>query len=314
MASAPASKETLKVYHSSPKLSRYFCDCCGSHMFIEHHEPPEWLVCTGAVDRVVKDDTDGKVTTIETLKQHEFIESTIDGGLALCLSEIDGRKIPIFAQGPDGEIVTPLSSAPVRLETSSLSGHRSMDANQRLHAACHCRSVIFEVTRPSAKSEQLSSPWPDLLVPYHSSSSENTQDVKWWLRAENSKYLAGTCACRSCRLASGFPIQAWGFIPKVNIRQPNGLDIDFKSSSLGSFESSPGVYRHFCKVCGATAFWRCEERPDLIDVSVGLLQAPEGSRASTWLEWHTDRVSFCEEALDMKLIHALGVGLKHLQT
>jgi hypothetical protein len=54
--------------------------------------------------------------------------------------------------------------------------------------------------------------------------------------------------------------------------------------------------REFCSRCGATVFWHDKFRPELIDVSVGLLRAAEGSRAGSWLEWWTGRVSFLEEA------------------
>jgi hypothetical protein len=43
-------------------------------------------------------------------------------------------------------------------------------------------------------------------------------------------------------------------------------------------------------------FWHDKWRPDIIDVSVGLLDAPEGARAENWLEWWKDRVSFVEDA------------------
>ena len=33
-----------------------------------------------------------------------------------------------------------------------------------------------------------------------------------------------------------------------------------------------------------------------MDVSVGLLDAAEGARAATWLDWWTERVSFSEDA------------------
>ena len=65
---------------------------------------------------------------------------------------------------------------------------------------------------------------------------------------------------------------------------------------LRSYESSPGVMREFCPTCGATVFWHDKHRPELIDVSVGLLDAPEGARAEEWLEWWLARVSFEEDA------------------
>lgn len=65
---------------------------------------------------------------------------------------------------------------------------------------------------------------------------------------------------------------------------------------LKAYESSPGVIRNFCGTCGATVFWHDKWRPEIIDVSVGLLDAPEGARAEDWLEWWGERVSFEENA------------------
>lgn len=76
------------------------------------------------------------------------------------------------------------------------------------------------------------------------------------------------------------------------------------------FESSLGVYREFCGTCGATVFWHCDERPGVVDVSVGLLRSVSGARAEDWLEWATGRVSFAEDALDKGLIDLLEIGLK----
>lgn len=57
---------------------------------------------------------------------------------------------------------------------------------------------------------------------------------------------------------------------------------------------TPGVLRDFCPRCGATVSWHDRWRPDLIDVSVGLLDATEGARAEAWLDWWTGRVTFVE--------------------
>lgn len=89
--------------------------------------------------------------------------------------------------------------------------------------------------------------------------------------------------------------------------------MDFSLGRLRQYESSPGIFREFCSICGATVFWHCEERPDLIDVSVGLLRSESGARAENWLEWETDRVSFKEDALDQGLMAALELGLRTMK-
>ena len=64
---------------------------------------------------------------------------------------------------------------------------------------------------------------------------------------------------------------------------------------LKTYHSSAAAVREFCPICGATVFWHDSERPDLIDVSVGLLRSPSGARAESFLEWWTGRTSFSEE-------------------
>lgn len=315
LAGEPKSVNGLTEYKSSPKLTRYFCPSCGSPMFIHTINDDSWSLCSGVVDRVVGHEQ-VSCLSLERIMQHEFVGDTTDGGLAVCLGDLDTNPVPLFLQGPDG---TSLKSADITPETM-LQGedpHASENVSESntpntLQAGCHCGGVSFHVTRPDPASKACSSPWPDLLVPYHSSSSDNPEDIKWWLRAHDSKYLAGTCACRSCRLGSGSPIQAWAFIPKANVFQLDGKPLDYRMGSLKQYESSKDIFREFCGGCGATVFWHCLERPDLVDVSVGLLRANEGARASHWLDWWTERVSFIEDALDKTLINHLEARLKNI--
>lgn len=225
------------------------------------------------------------------------VSDTLDGGLSIWIDGTSVSEGPFSTHDP-----APKSSVATDV------------ANDILPASCHCGTVRFHVTRPDATSLLPKSPYPDLMLPYcrtDPSVVENPSDVKWWLRGsqDGTKYLAGTCACRSCRLASGFEIQTWVFIPRSKIfirppasapeeaREPQKLDFGtVPPHSLKSCESSRGVAREFCPRCGATVFWHDTERPELIDVSVGLLDAPDGARAESWLQWWAGRVSFAEEA------------------
>ena len=318
----PACVDKLHEYSSSSRITRYFCGSCGSHVLILGTEDSSWSVCSGVVERVLPGQSESPMR-LEQYSQHEFVGDTLDGGLMVCLAELQGHKVPFFMQGPDEAPVTAdpgqrpwpflsqsASSTLTDPSSDSPNGGKSL---ARLRASCHCGGVQFNITRPSERSYECSSPWPDLIVPYHSESSENPADVKWWLRAGGSKYLAGTCACRSCRLESGVPIQTWAFIPKANIQRLDGSALDYSMGTLKRFNSSPGCYREFCGTCGATVFWHCEERPYVVDVSVGILRAQEGSRAESWLEWWTDRLSFREHAFDAQLADDLENGLRALK-
>ena len=311
----PTIVGTLTAYQSSERTTRYFCSTCGSHVLARRHRRDEWFLCTGSIDRVL--DATGPIPSLEHIVEQQFIGHTRDGGLSACFAtaETHGKHIQTFLGAPVPKYLDLTQNPPPWPSIERHCSPASVDQSGKLRAACHCGKVQYWVLRPNnASKTKCSSPFPDLLVPYYSNDSANPGNSSWWLRG--AKYFAGTCACRSCRLGSGAAIQTWAFVPKVNLSSHSygsGNEINFDYiSGLQRFESSPGVYREFCNTCGATIFWHCDERPTLIDVSVGLLRAVEGSRAETWLEWHTERLSFKEQALDTQFAQDFETGLSAL--
>ncbi|KAI8627033.1 hypothetical protein F5Y19DRAFT_444051 [Xylariaceae sp. FL1651] len=319
-----------------------------------------WAVATGVIIGRAGED-DGQISkdgseTLMTYTRHINTAGTKDGGLSSFIRYVEGsRELEIFEHWG-----TPPAS-PHFAPTDIKPGHPRQDVSfgelphdeekesggEVLNAFCHCKAVRFHIMRPDPASRLPQSNFPDLMIPYHTGSPDikNPGDVKWWLRpgqdpcsegsqassAEQSeviRYLAGTCACRSCRLVSGFEIQTWAFVPRANIffhiprntpvskhkssfvasvsqspdescAETSTIPLDFATLPPGiltSYESTPGVRREFCARCGATVFWRDKWRPELMDVSLGLLDANEGARAETWLDWWTERVSFAEDA------------------
>lgn len=340
--------ENLTAYPHNGSI-RWFCGTCGAHVFIQLKEVPDndrYLVASGLLNEslgLVADSMSkglwnhdsitnsscvfihpeahpSTTTTTSTIKttSHRYIKecSTVPPG--------DGNREPRQTK----EIPSTEPNEP------NLSNANDTKKRQLL-AECHCGGVRYVITPPDSKSGQISSSpqWPDLLRPYHLQSADNPEDVKWWLRKDGTRFLAGLCACNSCRLASGFPVQTWAFVPRTNISfKTYDIDNDIDDGGSGSrapfidyyddletiqgFESSPAVYREFCKVCGATVFWHCAARPDVVDVSMGLFRT-EGVRAEEWLDWETGRISFAEEAPDQLLMQSLirelltwGVGQK----
>ncbi|GLA46926.1 hypothetical protein AnigIFM63604_000408 [Aspergillus niger] len=292
LQAGPESLDSLQVYQEADCISRYFCKTCGAHVFAHAKNTGQFFVAAGLLV--------GRLPPTNSIRHWRAAE-TRDGGLTPFLSGQPEESAPAcwLRTVPSNQA----SHTEVGLELSS------RDSDELL-ARCHCGGVEFYITRPDSSSTKPTSPWSDLLAPYHSSSSSNPQDVKWWLQDENTKYLAGTCACPSCRLASGFPIQPWAFVPLSNLYNTRKAPLAFGTGTMRQYKSSPGVYREFCSRCGASIFWHDDERPLLIDVSVGLLRAEEGSRASGWLKWATQRVSFAEMAADQALIQQLQNGLK----
>ena len=278
----------LSHYSSSSTVTRTFCNQCGANIYFQDSKESRPNICSGVLDRA--DD-------VLKLRNHIFVPDSRDGGFSDWMPNIPAWEG--FSQSKQVKI-----------------GHRRAskgagEVGPELQAFCQCGSVKFKITKPNERSEDLFAPYPDLLLADVTGNTlDNRETQKWWICAGGDKYLAGTCACHSCRLTSGFDVQMWAFVPQANILQPNGIAFDFEKEGLKQYESSKGVRRYFCGGCGATVFWRSDERLELVDVSVGLLDSPEGARAESWLEWWTERVSFEDEAQNKDLISRLSAGLK----
>ncbi|KAF2269571.1 hypothetical protein CC78DRAFT_434668, partial [Lojkania enalia] len=288
----------LTPYKSSEILTRYFCSICGTQMYLEYNHDGHFEAATGTLQ---VDNTDG----IIDFRSHMWIEDTLDGGASDFIIELNGRALKRYAQEHSHSIEVALDLQRPAVSESHGNQHR------KVHAHCHCNGVQFYIDYPNDASKAAVSPWPDLLIPFHTGKSSNLSNYAWWLPRQD-RYLAGTCSCNTCRQASGFDITFWAFIPTCNISQDLEGTRPFTRKSywgtMKSFQSSEGVTRTFCGRCGANVFW--DGRDSLIDVSVGLLDAPSGARAEELLAWWAGRVSFEEDALNQGLIRGLESGLK----
>ncbi|KAF4467907.1 hypothetical protein FALBO_5211 [Fusarium albosuccineum] len=301
----PDSTNNLTVFKASDRSSRYFCSVCGCHVFRslkKYAGELIWGVATGTIS------SSDELSESVIYGTHTQVADTVDGGLSKWIS-LDKQKIPL--DNSSSKVMLPA-------ETASL------------EATCACGGLSLRITRPNETSRLPQRGYSDLTHPYCSTDDSvrsNPSDEKWWVRG--NKYFAGTCACWSCRLISGFEIQTWAFVPAANIflRTPGEakaeIPLDFEGlpvNVLQSYRSSPGVFRDFCGKCGATVFWRDSSDPSVVDVSVGLLRSEDGARAESWLEWCTERVSFSEEVqtgrsgplatASQDLMDTLALGLK----
>jgi hypothetical protein len=316
----PSVSKTM-AYATSATTTVYFCMTCGCHVFRSTTTPESdgdggvWEVATGVLasgfdgKNSGEDENDDEEREEFKVDGHVNVEDTGDGGLSIYLQEIDGHPTKLHRRDHPAAAHSFSSLWTLDDRTLEPAASQTRDAPE-VQASCHCGLVRFHITRPNQASLAPSSDFPDLMIPYISEDPriKNPDGEKWWLRANETetktRFLAGTCACRSCRLVSGFEIQAWTFVPRSNIFFHRGTDqvmpLDFEkvheAGVIQGYESSEGVIREFCPACGATVFWHDKWRPELIDVSVGLLCAPEGARAERWLEWWTKRVSFSEDA------------------
>lgn len=326
---------TLTPYHSSEILTRHFCTTCGTHMYLEYHSDGHFEVATGTLC----------VKSSENLIEFQdlmWIGATRDGGASNWITHIRSRELPRYLEESGTSKAVPLDWHADNDEAST------PDENSRerkaIHAHCHCNGVQFWIAPPHLATRHiLDTPYPDLLTPYHRTSLFrrcNDENRPWWLpeRCGNTPcqdrdihYLAGLCTCTSCRKMSGFDITAWAFVPSTSIFLDEACTVPFPfpteptpptsnsnpleelRTTLRAYKSSEDVIRSFCSTCGANAFWdgRADSGQErVIDVAVGLLNAPSGARAEEILSWCAERVSFREEAANKALVAGLEDGLR----
>jgi hypothetical protein len=110
---------------------------------------------------------------------------------------------------------------------------------------------------------------------------------------EKNKYFATLDLCSDCRLTSGAHVMAWTFIPRKAIEpRLGGGEQGLEMGSLKTYKSSKDANRAFCGTCGATIFFDADPKHEVVDVSVGVLRAPEGVAAETWLTWRMGKISW----------------------
>lgn len=310
--------DKLTSFKFSDRITQYFCKRCGSTMLCycipkpsDTHRTASWDVMTGTLEAF---------DSVSDLKGYEYIHDTRDGGFSDFMPTLNNRLLDRWSHD-----INTYPQLPLYWRDPS-NAKETLEPTARLPAHCKCNNITFYIARPSSQSTHATRPWPDLLVPYHSSQNQGsdkdndnalsaTSGEPWHLRASNTKFLAGLCSCTSCRLASGQELTAWAFIPlaDISLDAEGKVPLELSSvtgtggstrgfGSLQTYRSSENVTRSFCSVCGAIVFFALIE-PDqtaaqtLLDVAIGLLNAPEGARAENWLEWHTERLSFREDAV-----------------
>jgi hypothetical protein len=307
----------LTSFKFSNRITQYFCKRCGSTMLSHCIPKPtsiyrsgSWDVMTGTLEAF-----DG----VLDLKGHEYIHDTLDGGISDFLHTLHDRPLDRWSHDINGET----SQLPPYWRSPGIP--QNLDTSARLPAHCKCNAIRFYIARPSPQFSHASRAWPDLLIPHHTQPPNRPAAAThepWYLRAGKTKFLAGLCSCTSCRLASGTEITAWAFIPATalsldthgQIPLPSVISNGSFNSSLQTYASSENVTRSFCSVCGAIVFFSESERSEttLLDVAVGLLDAPEGARAERWLEWWTERLSFREDAVGRagSLVEGIEKGMR----
>jgi hypothetical protein len=168
---------------------------------------------------------------------------------------------------------------------STLTGCETKTPDDSIPIWCHCRGIDFVLHRGNY-------------------NGKIADELPWFIDPKTYKSIATFDSCDSCRLQSGVDIFNWTFSELANISLPNTLQQNRKGfpqttsalraavdagdpviGTLAYYRSSPDVQRYFCRTCAATVFYAVDDRPALVDVAIGLLDAPDGARAESFLSW-----------------------------
>jgi hypothetical protein len=207
------------------------------------------------------------------LSGHYFLESTRDGGMSAWLPEIGGKRLKKWKKEATSE--PEFSESGDWVQPSRPTEYASRDG-KKLKAGCHCGGVEFYISPPRGDK-------------VHQGLSENMTPK------DKTKWYALLDACNSCRLLSGCAVIGWAFPEASHITLADGSPYKPLFGTLKAYKSSTEVDRTFCGTCGAVATYRCDDRPDYVDVAVGLLEAECGVRAEAWLEWRTHKMGYEED-------------------
>ncbi|KAK7041700.1 hypothetical protein VNI00_008989 [Paramarasmius palmivorus] len=231
-------------------------------------------VFTGTLDNIA-------VSGEEILVRFEsciYVGDTLDGGASLWLQKCnaDGSEVKRYLEGPDsGEITGSFVS-------------EEKQAMPSVPIQCHCKGVDFVLRKGD----------------YETKSKE---ELPWFVDPTTRKYIASFDACDTCRLSSGVDLFNWTFAELENITLSSDLKVsttkelrklvDDKNPAVGTlayYASSPDVQRYFCSKCSACVFYAADDRPDIVDVAIGLLVA-DGARAEGFLSWNRDKVGWSQD-------------------
>lgn len=100
-------------------------------------------------------------------------------------------------------------------------------------------------------------------------------------RVDGGIESASHCYCTMCQKQHGAASGTYANVARA------GLTIESGASVITEYASSDHGRRSFCQVCGSTLFWRSEESPDRIAVTLGTLDTPFTHEVE--IELHTDK-------------------------
>lgn len=269
----------LKVFSAWERFDLLFCPTCSSPMFCAFRDPEKNLgVVTGTLGNVDVGDRQ-----LIKLGGMGYVLDTQDGGASpwICALNGDGVDLKSYEEMTPGR-GQEAKELPADWPRPSTLPELKAKEEDSVPIRCKCGGV-------------------DLLLRRGEYQDTSEEDLPSCVEPASRKLKASFCACNSCRLQSGSDIFYWTFtetkylsfgkddskaFPK-DIFDLKHL-IDTKDPAIGTmkyYTSSPDVCRYFCGTCSAVVFYASGNRPQIVDVAVGLLDSKYGARVENMLSW-----------------------------
>ncbi|KAK3370012.1 hypothetical protein B0H63DRAFT_485929 [Podospora didyma] len=317
----PENVEQLKRYDLFPSsVALLFCGTCSSPMFFEEHEPvqiqgkEEDKITYGVFTGVLRDPVVANVggddgekekkklpQPLVRFKDHICIEDTKDGGAAVWLRrQTEDASAPVarrwLGRRDKSELIPPMEHWPPVAELQQKQPLAEGDGD--IPIRCHCGGVDLVLRAGAARRE------------FAAQKEKGEEELPWFVDPATFKSVGSLDGCDSCRLSAGVDIFNWTFalvkhlgyaatntpggdgygFPKSSIELRAALEAeggkrDPRLGTLAFYVSSPGVQRYFCSRCSACVIYAADDRAEMVDVAVGILDAPEGARAESAISW-----------------------------
>ncbi|KAF6822281.1 duf636 domain protein [Colletotrichum musicola] len=281
----------LKRFSFSENIELFSCQTCSSGLFCMGNATGNkpWVV-TGAL-------VNGP--GVARYATHMFVGDTLDGGASIWLprEDEDGKPVKRYKQSRRGDDVEEVPAdwpGPKKLSQEQLDAKPSPEVT---NLSCFCKGVQLQLR---SGADLRSTPEEDLR--------------RWFVDPQTLKYTGSLECCDSCRLSFGSDLIAWAFAPLSHLAFPGdsgrsefpqtigalregvvSSDKDPRLGTLAYYKSSPEIERYFCSRCSASVFYALHDRPDMLDIAVGLLDHPDGARAEGLLKW-LDKIGWAQDA------------------
>lgn len=294
----------LRRYDFSSRLVILSCETCSSPMIWVDgagSEPGKtettYGVTTGVLSAAY---ADGRVFKGELVKfmGHVFVGDTLDGGASCWMRRPNGvgsdpAKRWLGGRGRSEEV-------PAGKEWPEVEGLLGVgvsyltDGEEKgdIPIRCHCGGVDLVYRAGEAQRE-------------HRDMSRRGEALSRYVDPETFKAKGSFDGCDSCRIWTGSDVVYWTFAQLKYIAFPSSEGGPFLATTAGfkdivskandekdprlgmltMFASSPGVQRYSCGRCAASIFYSVDDRPDMVDIAVGVLHSPDGARAERAIAW-----------------------------